>query len=597
MMKNKMYAGALLCALAMMAGCSNEEAVTGNAQPQGFSLKAEMGTARTRTTVASDYKVNWSTGDKIYVYGTNNVYSSLTLQSGDGTTTGTFTGTLKGDGDETDLQYALYPVPTVSGTNMTINLPATYNYGDPSNSPMFAVFETADKTQLTFKHLCGMIRLQIKGIPSDGVKTLTLAATDQNIAGDAAVTETNGAFSLAAPEAEGKSISISIPDGTPAADATEALVFDIPLPVGTYTNGLALGISDAGGNSIVAEKTIKNVEIVAGEIMVMSQLKVIDLSITGSTSEFVEAKHVATADDLSNAISEGEPYITLMEDVTLTTALSGFTTEKPTEVDLNGKTLTLSSQDTHNILSGNDVTFENGRIAGGEQADANANVSLFAVSEGGAVTLDNVTLDAPKRGTAFYPAGNAASVTIKNSTVKAMYMCVGTNAGKVDNYNVVITLENSKFCAETAVLVNIPCQISIDDCELTGGLQGLVVRGGSATCANTTITKDAQYTTDSNIYETWGQGNMVRAAAITLGNKDNEKSYQYPTSLTLTNCTVSVAGNNTDTAPAVYAYANQTEGMGVTFTYDDSCTFTPSTLTYASSNITVNGVAQNTGAD
>lgn len=592
-MKTKMYAGIMLCTLALATSCSNEEATMENTNPGSFALEATMGTATTRTTVTKDYHVNWSAGDKIYVYG-NNVYASLTLDGEGGSDTGTFKGMLKGDGEETDLQYALYPVPTVSGTNYTISLPDTYNYGDASNSPMYAVFGT-DKTKLAFRHLCGMMRITLKNIPAEGAKTLTLTSENGNIAGDASVTETNGTLALAAPTGGKQTVSIQIPDGTPA-NATDALVFDIPLPAGKYEQGLKLGLSK-DGNKLVDEKTINNLEIVAGEITVMSTLRIIDLNIEGTTPSFVEAKHVGTADDLKTAISSGEPYITLTEDIEINGDLS-FSKTEPATIDLNEKTLTLIPSSSQNIASGN-VTFENGNIKDESTSTPGVNnPSLFNVEAGGSITLNHVTLNAPN-GTALFPRGDAAAVTVRNSTIKAKTMGVTTNANNADNYDVIITLENSTITANSPVLVNVPCNMTIMNCNITGDMHGVVVRGGTATIENSDITLAASFDSEEKakgmadyfVSSYWGQGNTLNLAAITLGNK-HATSYQYPTNVTLKNTKTHVTGDYASLFPNMYIYANPGENLGVTLTYDEQCDFTNGGkgIVYGTTqNVTVNG--------
>lgn len=404
MMKNKMYAGALFCALAMMASCSNEEAVTGNVQPQGFSLKAEMGTAQTRTTVTEDYKVNWSAGDKIYVYGTD-VYATFPLTAGSGSTAGTFSGTLKGSGGIENLQYALYPAPKSypeESGSYTITLPAAYTYGDPSNSPMYAIFGD-DKGSITFEHLCAMIRFTIKGIPSEGVKTLTLSSEDLNIAGDATVTETGGAFSLTAPTAEGKSVSISIPDGTPmAAEEAEGLTFDIPLPAGSYTKGIKVSITKDGDSEFLAEKTVNNIVLEAGEILVMEPLEII--SITGNTSDLVEVKYAAAVEELVASINEGYKCIRLTESITFND-----------ETTLDGKGVILKGSPIY--FKGNatvqNVTFENGHNSSG-------NGSSVYVPAGNSknITFENCTFTNAEWDCIQLTNKDIESVTIKDCTFK-----------------------------------------------------------------------------------------------------------------------------------------------------------------------------------
>ena len=81
---------------------------------------------------------------------------------------------------------------------------------------------------------------------------------------------------------------------------------------------------------------------------------------------------------------------------------------------------------------------------------------------------------------------------------------------------------------------------------------------------------------------------MLNIAALTVGNKGTGSAYQYPSELHLVNTTVASAGDYGGYFPALYAWANQGEGLGVTITYDSDTQFTGDVV-YGSSNITVNG--------
>ena len=143
------------------------------------------------------------------------------------------------------------------------------------------------------------------------------------------------------------------------------------------------------------------------------------------------------------------------------------------------------------------------------------------------------------------------------------------------------------------MFINIPCEATIDNCDLDGTTHGMVLRGGKATVSNSTITltyTDDDYATIGSYFDNqnWGTGNMLNIAALTVGNKST--GYQYPSELHLINTTVESAGEHASYFPALYSWANQGEGMGVTITYDRATQF-KGELVYGSDNITVNGKA------
>ena len=129
-------------------------------------------------------------------------------------------------------------------------------------------------------------------------------------------------------------------------------------------------------------------------------------------------------------------------------------------------------------------------------------------------------------------------------------------------------------------------------------MHGAVVRGGTATFTNCHISlnypdNDAESMAKYFLNRNWGQGNTVNLAALTIGNK-HATSYQYPTNVSLVNTEVKVEGDYESYFPSLYAYANSGEGLGVTLTYDENCTFTGGTgMSYGSTNIVVNRTAVN----
>ena len=320
-MKRFMYAGAMLCAMALMTGCSEEEQMAGQAQSGNFSVTATTG-VDTRTTV-DGYTVHWSENDKIYVYG-EGVNATLDLTGGKDTNKGTFTGTIKGDA--TALKYAVYPVPTITEGSKSISFPATYTYPYNSRSPMYATFGN-DKSSLSFGHLCGMMRLTINGIPTDGEKTLTLTS-ESNIAGSAALTETDDKLSLSAiSSGEGKSITVTIPEGTAGP------TFDIPLPAGTYTNGIKVKLT-VDGKECIAESTT-NIDIKVGNMLEMATLTYININ--GETPTL--AQPVATVDEANKALEEGKNSVAIAavaatgSDITITVPPTA--DKAPTTVAIN----------------------------------------------------------------------------------------------------------------------------------------------------------------------------------------------------------------------------------------------------------------------
>lgn len=241
-------------------------------------------------------------------------------------------------------------------------------------------------------------------------------------------------------------------------------------------------------------------------------------------------------------------------------------------IDLGKNTLTLTNSTSILLADGKSLTIQNGNLV--SKPLENPTVTAFNIQSGSSIKLDNVTYDCT--GSALYPQGNAAEVTVIDSTITADVYAVATNAGQTDNYDVVIDLKDSTFQARLPselskgdscpVMINIPGKLTMDSCTVVGGRQGVLVRGGTAKISNTDIQLNATYIDGKDKYldGNWGSGNEVPMAALVVGNRSN--AYNYPTDCTLSNVTVTATSGYTGT----YVYGMSDEGREVTFNYDAS---------------------------
>lgn len=306
---------------------------------------------------------------------------------------------------------------------------------------------------------------------------------------------------------------------------------------------------------------------------------------------FEEPETVVVSDgqSLADAINDGEPKITLNADIDMASPIVLKDPDIKTELDLNGNTLTFEANTLVNVAE-SEITFKNGTISA--QNLNLTNNDLMAVGENGTIILDNVTLNTIGSGIGTEQTKNGGHIIIRNSEIQAVAYAVATNATLPVSQNVKIEITGSTLKGYTPLLINIPCDITVDDCNIIGTTQGTVFRGGTAKVINSSIT----LTYDDNDYEAiaayfnnrnWGSGNMVNVAALTIGNKA-PSAYQYPTDVTLENTELILAGAHGSAFPALYAYANEGEGLGVTLTYNEASEF-GGDLVYGSENIVVNG--------
>ena len=274
--------------------------------------------------------------------------------------------------------------------------------------------------------------------------------------------------------------------------------------------------------------------------------------------------------DAALSAAENDDTITLTDNAEI--SFSFPERVKTLTIDLGKNTLTLTNNTSILLADGKSLTIQNGNLV--SKPLENPTVTAFNIQRGSSIKLDNVTYDCT--GSALYPQGNAAKVTVIDSTITADVYAVATNAGQTDNYDVVIDLKDSIFQARLPselskgdscpVMINIPGKLTMDSCTVIGGRQGVLVRGGTAKISNTDIQLNATYIDGKDKYldGNWGSGNEVPMAALVVGNRSN--AYNYPTDCTLSNVTVTATSGYTGT----YVYGMSDEGREVTFNYDAS---------------------------
>lgn len=282
---------------------------------------------------------------------------------------------------------------------------------------------------------------------------------------------------------------------------------------------------------------------------------------------------VETAAELNSAVVNGG-YVILANDVKGVALPSTVTTDAT--IYLNNKTLISTQTYSTTISNGATLNFISGSVefTGMEAVDAS---SLVPIS-GAAVSLDNVKLTS--NGTALFPRGDAARVEVVNSEITAPVYAVGTNAGKVDNYNVEIYIYGSTLktyyadptSGSITVFVNVPCSLTIENSYIYGVQNAVMVRCGTATIKNSTLsTPNGVSLDDINLEATWSSGNEVPFGTLLVGNKPNmdgsNDGYQNAATVTVTGTIIT--SNNAE-VPAIYIWGNATEENGATLSLDQN---------------------------
>ena len=214
MKKNLFYVGALFLGLILGTSCSEEDGLVKNKQTL---VEATINNPASRTTVSSDYKVVWSQDDAYTVWSSEGIKKGeLTLATGEGSTTGSFTGTLNpalANGD-----VALFP--SVSGDSKSYTFKSEYSTTE-TDAPMLGTY---NGTSFSFNHLAAFIRVNANDLPA-GDAVLTIESTNQALAGEATLT----AEKVLIPSVEGKIITVTF-----TAEEGQDLVFDAPIPAQAY---------------------------------------------------------------------------------------------------------------------------------------------------------------------------------------------------------------------------------------------------------------------------------------------------------------------------------------------------------------------------
>lgn len=391
----KIYLLGLLFA-GLLGSCSNEDIVDDSISYQkgNYTLSVSMGGLNSRAFVSSDkFDVCWEPEDKIGVYGAtddNAAFSLIPLGTGEFSSLGTFTGTLKGE-----PTYGYYPY-SENGSG-TVVLPEMYEitngyFANHGIGPMVGQIDTKTKT-LQFKHLSGIVKVRIDNVPTSAVKfTLKAYGEDgtsaKNIAGTASIASPTTAEAALTLANEGGKNEVSVTFNVSKEDSEKYRTFYIPIPTGTYGK-LEATLYDASSNVLYTRATGK-VVIDKGTALNMSALDA----------------------GLWKVAKEGGEY-------TLTTDLIGdFTISATNEVtiNLNGYKITNKVGDTFTVNKGSKL------IINGSGTVDNVTHAKACIYNNGTVILNGGTYtrsqekgkdSADSGGNSYYNILNHGEMTIQ----------------------------------------------------------------------------------------------------------------------------------------------------------------------------------------
>lgn len=261
-----------IAAFIAITGCTKEE-FSGNGSIKGnYTLKVEIENGSdTRTAVDNENRVIWVKNDQIGVWGnkrTVNACFKYNEMSDDGSIA-SFNGTLEDDEQPIAAYYPYRMEASLIDDKLSFTLPSKYEYTECSNAPMIGVKQ--ENGNFLFKHLCGLMKLTLKGVPV-GSSKLIISSEGENakgISGQAIVTDIKGENAILTISEEGlNTVAVNV-DAKEVSDKT----FYIPLPVGKYSQ---ISVSYSMGDNVYFQKTISDCQIKRGVILKMPEVPVLN---------------------------------------------------------------------------------------------------------------------------------------------------------------------------------------------------------------------------------------------------------------------------------------------------------------------------------
>ena len=257
----------LLSIVLFLASCVDDYK-SGN-QKETYAITAQIEQNGTRTAVNAQNQVVWTEGDQIGVFGdlqTNNALFELEAANG---SSARFTGELA-VGEQPDIAY--YPYQSgarLQGSALSFELPAEYVYSDNSNAPMIGY--SNGENALSFKHLCGLMKVTVNNVPEESVQFVVTSEGDnpKGIAGTAVVEDVHQADAILAVQDDGNT-QYSITYQLTGSVSDREFTFYIPIPVGEYEK-LTVSLQNADGK-VLFQKSTLNASIKRAVILSMPTL-------------------------------------------------------------------------------------------------------------------------------------------------------------------------------------------------------------------------------------------------------------------------------------------------------------------------------------
>ena len=240
-MKKNIIIAAISVASVILLAASCQKQEEPEIKDEGKTFTAVIDQELTKTTITSEYKVNWDEGDQI------DINAGTTYSATPNTSDATKANFTKVSGSDPDGEYgytAVYPASLFK--NSGYELPTTQTYATGKfNAPMCAM---SDTESLEFKNFCGVLCFALKG--TDKVRSIAVTANEQLCGPFEFMDATAICFTG---ENEGYTVTLDCGTEGIQLNETTATNFYIYLPPCTYTAGMKMTVTDTDG--VKFEKT------------------------------------------------------------------------------------------------------------------------------------------------------------------------------------------------------------------------------------------------------------------------------------------------------------------------------------------------------
>ena len=291
--------------LAAVFGCQKgiEDSTVQTGMPSGYVATTE---GQTRTSLDEDLNVLWRKDDLLSIFDHSTLNEKYKVDDGcDGKSSATLNRISSGSyvaGTELSANVAYYPYAEVNrvtqsgdGYLLSVTLPTTQTYAadsfGPEASPMVAVTEDKSDKSLSFKNVCGMLKLQLTGL--DKIHRIELRGNDgETLAGVATVSARFSEYPTVSLNASEKVLTLDCGESGVQLDGNEPTAFCLVLPPMAFENGFDATAYDMKGGSMKLY-TAKRQEIVRSQITVMppmhfaSEFSARDLSEKGTANCYI----------------------------------------------------------------------------------------------------------------------------------------------------------------------------------------------------------------------------------------------------------------------------------------------------------------------